>query len=113
MLQILPTQSEEHSAASSNTPLGDLKPESESVPSQDEAMPNVDPQLQRFFAKRRSKILDPNALDTFEKTVQARMAINRGNAQKKEDGKENLGDRGVDSELFKKLQKQKNKITQN
>ena len=73
-------------------------------------------ELQSLFAKRHEKNEDPNALQTFEETVQKRMKLTRASSIQKEDGKfikENMGDRGVDSQLLQKLQRRKSKIDEN
>ena len=69
----------------------------------------VDSQLQNLFAKRQQKLSDENALTTFENSVQESMENTRKNIKQDKDGKivkEKPGDRGVDSELFSKFQKQ-------
>ena len=76
----------------------------------------VDSQLQKLFAKRAKKNDDVTSLKTFEETVQERMKHNRASIKLTEDQKyhkENVGDRGVDSELLAKLNKRKIKILEN
>ena len=70
----------------------------------------VDNQLQSFFAKRAEKNEDPNALAKFEDKVQKRMKSTRDSTKDGKYHKENVGDRGVDSELLEKLKKRKSKI---
>ena len=72
----------------------------------------VDSQLQKLFAKRAEKNEDETALKTFEETVQERMKHNRASIKQTKDQKyhkENMGDRGVDSELLAKFNKRKSK----
>ena len=107
--------SEEHSAEYISTPFGLRKLSRRKKIVQDEKMPtssNVDSQLQNIFAKRKKKISDPNALEEFEETVYTykKMVITRASTKPNEDGKyfkEKVGDRGVESELHKKLQERK------
>ena len=73
-------------------------------------VPSDDGQLQSIFEKRKARILDPNSLNTFEQAVKKSMESSRA---QKDDGKfvkENVGDRGMSSELLKKLQRQKDQI---
>ena len=71
-------------------------------------------QLQNVFAERAEKNEDPNALEKFEEKVHTRMrnARDKGKTEGKYH-KENVGDRGVDSELLEKLQRRKSKIYEN
>ena len=111
--------SEEHSTEYINTPFGVCRKSiRRKTIAQDERKPIssnvVDSQLQNVLARRKEKISDPNALEEFEETVHKTMENTRASTKQSEDGKylkEKLGDRGVDSELFEKLQKRKNKIT--
>ena len=69
-------------------------------------------QLEELLAKRRAKNSNPNALQEFEESVSKTMKESRANAKQKEGGKyfkEQPGDRGIESELFKKLQQRMNK----
>ena len=88
-----------------NTPFGARRKSFRVKPkAQDEKNPtssNVDSQLQNFFAKRHKKNANPNSLQEFEEAV--RMANTRAGTKPNEDGK--------DSELSRKLQERRNKIT--
>ena len=98
-----PSNSKEHSTEYVHTTFGERRKSSRTkTPAQDDKKPtsssNVDSQLQDFFAKRHKKNANPNALEEFEEAV--RMA---NTTKQNEDGE--------GSELSRKLQKQKNKIT--
>ena len=72
----------------------------------------VSNQLQNVFAERAAKNEDTNALVKFEEKVQIRMRSTRDKIKQTEGKyhKENVGDRGVDSELLEKLKRRKSKI---
>ena len=107
--------SEEHSAEYTRTPFGLRKSFRRRKIAQDEKKPTsiiVDNQLQNVFDRRKKKNEDPKALEKFEEAVHKTMASTRASTKPNEDGKyfkEKVGDRGIDSELHKILQKQKNK----
>ena len=103
--------SEEHSTEYVNTLFGvRRKSIRRKTIAQDEKKPTgsnvLDPQLQNAFARRQKKISDPNALEEFEEKVHKTKENTRASTKQNEDGK--YLDR---AELFKKLQKQQNKIT--
>lgn len=102
-----PSNTNEHSTDYIQTPFGARRKSFGTKPKvQDEKKPisnNVDSQLLKLFAKRQEKNSNPNALQEFEDTVNTRMADTRAGTKPNKDGE--------DSELSKKLQKRKNKIT--
>ena len=96
-----PSNSKEHSTEYVHTPFGARRKSFKiKTPAQDDKKPtssNVDSQLQNFFAKRLKRNSNPNALQEFEE------AVRRAGTKPNEDGK--------DSELSRKLQERKNRIT--
>lgn len=101
-----PSNSKERSTEYVHTPFGVRKKSFRIKPkAQDERNPTsgnvVDSELKNLLAKRHEKIANPNSLQEFEEAV--RMANTRTGTKPNEDRK--------DSELSRKLQERKKKIT--